>query len=143
MKQFDIEDLSVAATYKAFPQPIRSKLLGIRQLILEAADRTEGVGEIDETLKWGAPSYLTSKSGSGTTLRLAPSGKEEEYGLYVHCQTSLIQDFKETHPKAFRYSGSRALLFAVTDEFDIETLEKFIVAALTYHQRKKSSKKLS
>jgi Domain of unknown function (DU1801) len=143
MKQFDIEDLSVAAAYKAIPMPVRSKLLNIRQLIMETAARTEGVGEIEETLKWGVPSYLTSKSRSGTTLRLAPSKDGEEYGLYVHCQTSLVQDFKKMHPKAFRFSGSRALLFAVTEEFDKEILENFIVAALTYHQRKKSSKKPS
>ncbi|USG61191.1 DUF1801 domain-containing protein [Sneathiella marina] len=143
MKHFDIEDLSVAAAFKAFPKPIRSKLLGLRQLILEAASRTEGVGEIEETLKWGVPSYLTSKSRSGTTIRLAPSGNEEEYGLYVHCQTSLVKDFKKSHPKAFRYSGSRALLFASTDDFEKEVLEEFIVAALTYHQRKKTSKKPS
>jgi len=143
MKHFDIEDLSVAATFKAFPQPVRSKLLSIRQMILEVAARTAGVGNIEETLKWGVPSYLTSKSKSGTTIRLAPSSNGEEYGLYVHCQTSLVQDFKKSHPKAFRYSGSRALLFAMADEFDKEILEKFIVAALTYHQRKKSSKKLS
>lgn len=143
MKHFDIEDLSVAATFKAFPQHVRSKLLRIRQLILEVAARTEGVGDIEETLKWGVPSYLTSTSRSGTTIRLAPSSNGEEYGLYVHCQTSLVQDFKKLHPKAFRYSGSRALLIAMADEFDKEFLEEFIVAALTYHQRKKPSKKPS
>jgi Domain of unknown function (DU1801) len=140
MKHFDIEDLTVAAVYKAFPGPVRSKLLQIRQLILETAIKTEGVGPIEETLKWGVPSYLTRQSGSGTTLRLSPTNNGDEFGVYVHCQTSLVNDFKKTHPKAFRYSGTRALLFGISDEINRDYLESFVAAALTYHLRKKALK---
>lgn len=141
MKHFDIEDLTIAAAYKGFPVPVRSKLLQIRQLILELATETEGVGPIEETLKWGVPSYLTNESGSGTTLRLAPASNGEEFGVYVHCQTSLVKDFKKSHPKAFRYSGTRALMFGTSEKIDKADLEKFVKAALTYHLRKKAAKK--
>ena len=34
----------------------------LRQLIFETAAATEVVGELEETLKWGEPSYLTPKT---------------------------------------------------------------------------------
>ena len=38
---------------------MRKKLLHLRQIILDTASETEGVNELEETLKWGEPSYLT------------------------------------------------------------------------------------
>ncbi|WP_340148782.1 DUF1801 domain-containing protein [uncultured Sneathiella sp.] len=134
MKQFEFDDLSVAAVYKSYPGPVRARLLALRQLIFELAERLDGV-EISETLKWGVPSYQSSTK-TGTPIRLASAKEADSYGLYVHCQTSLIDDFKKSHPDAFRYSGTRALLFALDDKLPEKELEEFILAALTYHQRK-------
>jgi len=139
MKQFEFEDLSVAAVYKSYPKLLRSKLLALRQLIFETADTMDGV-EISETLKWGEPSYNASGK-IGTPIRLGPTKKADQYGLYVHCQTKLIDEFRETRPDAFRYSGTRALLFGLEDEPATIDLREFIMAALTYHQRKPQAAK--
>ncbi|PHQ68597.1 MAG: hypothetical protein COB93_10305 [Sneathiella sp.] len=137
MKQYDFQDLSVAAAYKSFSGELRGRLMALRQLILETAEKTEDVGAIEETLKWGVPAYLPIGPKSGTTIRLAPTKEDQQYGLFVHCQTSLIKDFKAMHPRAFTYSGSRALLFDLTEDApDAELLAEFIENALTYHTRK-------
>jgi hypothetical protein len=65
-----IKNPEVAAVFNSYPQNIRTKLMFLRQLILETAASTEGVGELEETLKWGEPSYLTSKTKSGSTIRI-------------------------------------------------------------------------
>ncbi len=60
----------VAAVFNAYPPKFRRGLLALRDLILETAEATEGVGEIQETLKWGEPAYLPVKRGIGTTIRI-------------------------------------------------------------------------
>ncbi len=68
------------------------------------------MGNIDETLKWGQPAYLTHQSKSGTTLRLGvPAPKK--IALFVHCQTTLISEFQALFPDEFTYDGNRAIIF--------------------------------
>src|SRR5271154_4876063 len=90
---------AVAAIFDAYPAPIRTKLLALRRLILDTARATKGVGSLEETLKWGQVSYLTSESGSGSTIRIdhvkATVGR---YALYFHCQTDLVATFRELYP---------------------------------------------
>ena len=46
-----------------------ARLMTLRALIFDVAAKTDGVGALDETLKWGEPAYLT-RSKSGSTIRL-------------------------------------------------------------------------
>jgi len=50
-------DTGVAAIFDAYPPRIRSKLTALRRLILDTAQVTNGVGAIEEALRWGQPSY--------------------------------------------------------------------------------------
>ena len=43
----------VTAVFQSYPNAIRMKLMYLRQLILDTVASAEGVGEIEETLKWG------------------------------------------------------------------------------------------
>ena len=83
-----IEDARVAEVFAGYPGRTREKLLVLRCLILETAADTPGVGGLQETLKWGQPSYLTAESKSGTTVRIGPYGSSgSKHALYVHCQS--------------------------------------------------------
>ena len=55
-----IQNPAVAAKFQSYPLSMRTKLMALRELILETAADTAEVGEIEETLKWGEPAYLTS-----------------------------------------------------------------------------------
>jgi hypothetical protein len=68
MKRFG--DARVASRFKAYPPGLRARLLTLRALVFDTAARTEGVGRLTETLKWGQPSYLTEETGSGSTVRI-------------------------------------------------------------------------
>ena len=48
----------IREVYSFYPSLQREKLLLIRTLIFDVAKQTPDVGEIEETLKWGEPSYL-------------------------------------------------------------------------------------
>ena len=62
--------------------------------------------------------------------------KAGQYALYVHCQTTLVGDFKALYPNDFRYEGARALHFDARQAPPADALRHCIALALTYHRRK-------
>jgi hypothetical protein len=124
--------------FKITPHEIKSKLLFLRNLIFEVAKKANGVGELEETLKWGQPSYLTSQTKSGTTIRIdkVKSGKHD-YAIFFNCQTTLVDTFREMFRDEFEYEGNRALLFKTKDKIATEKLKLCISMALTYHLDKR------
>jgi hypothetical protein len=58
---------AIEAVFEAYPAPVKSRLLALRRLIFDTAKTTTGVGALEEALKWGQPSYLTTESKSGST----------------------------------------------------------------------------
>ena len=61
---------AVEAHFSSYPATVRKKMLAIRELVFETAAKTKGVGELQETLKWGEPAYVTAETKSGSTLRM-------------------------------------------------------------------------
>ena len=124
----------MAQVFESAPPALRPKLLALRKLIFEVAAATEGVGPLTETLKWREPAYLTAASGSGTTLRIGwKSAAPTRYGLYVHCRTSLVDEFRTLFPSELRFDGNRAIVFDQSERVPPEALSKCIAMALTYH----------
>ncbi len=133
-----MKNLSVKEVFAAYPARIKGRLQELRGLIFEVAGQTDNVGEIEETLKWGEPSYLTSKSGSGTTIRISSvKNQPDKFGIYFNCQTTLLDDFRQQYPDVFEFSGKRALYFKADQALPLEPLKHCIAQALTYHLRKK------
>ncbi|MCK0139851.1 DUF1801 domain-containing protein [Aliiroseovarius sp. F47248L] len=123
---------AVADVFASFPEDAHSGLLTFRNLIFATANETSGVGRIEETLKWGQPAYLTPDSKSGTTIRLGVP-KSGGFAVYVHCQTTLISEFRSLFPDDFAYDGNRAILFEEGQALPVDPLRLFIKNALTYH----------
>lgn len=112
--------------------------MSLRQLIFDTALATEGVGALEETLKWGQPSFLTTQSKSGSTIRIDQmKSNEMEYAIYFHCQTNLVAKFRELYPTELRYGGNRSIMFHVRDELSEEALRHCVALAMTYHLRKR------
>lgn len=126
----------VAAVFQGFPEPSRSGLLKLRQLIFQTAAEIPEVGALEETLKWGQPSYLTPQTKSGSTLRLGVP-KEGGFGIYVHCQTTLMSTFQDMFPNEFDIEGNRAIRFRDAEDLAVDKLRLLVSAALTYHSRKR------
>ena len=78
-----IVDPKVEAAFNVFPPAVRKKLIQLRMLIFDTANKTEGVGELEETLKWGQPSYLTKKSKSGSTIRIGREKRPKEITQFI------------------------------------------------------------
>ena len=137
MRRFD--DARVAAVFKAYPPGLRARLMVLRELVFDTAARTAGVGPLSETLKWGQPSYLTTESGSGTTVRIDRlKSHDDGYAIYFHCQSGLVETFRTIYPDTFAYEGKRAIVLKAKDRLPIRALGHCIGLALTHHLRKKS-----
>jgi hypothetical protein len=137
-KRQPFDNPAVAAVFKSYPKKLQGRLLFLRDLIYEIAAKTEGVGALEETLKWGSPSYLTTQSKSGTTLRIDRIGSQKgKYAMCVHCQTTLVGPFKKIYGDAFDYDANRGVILDEQDEIPVKELSHFIYMALTYHLSKK------
>ena len=132
----------VGAVFDAYAPELRTRLFELRRLILATAHATEGVGDIEETLKWGEPSYLTAQSKSGSTIRIGPlRGAPGQYGLFFNCQTSLVESFRQWSPRDLRFEGNRGIVFNIDDPLPREAVADCIAAALTYHRDKRRRRK--
>jgi hypothetical protein len=130
----------VASVFKSYPSGLRAKLMALREMVFDTADKTPGVGSLTETLKWGQPSYLTEETGSGTTVRIDRRKAGDGYAVYFHCQSGLIGQFRELYPDTFKYEGERAIVFDVPDRVPIRELRHCVALALTHHLRKKTKR---
>src|ERR1700759_2219933 len=128
----------VEAIFRAYPQPARARLSALRRLILDTARATAGVGRIEETLKWGQPSYLTPETKSGSTVRIDHvDGKR--YAIYFHCQTDLVATFRELYSDKWSYGGNRCILLNAENKIDETALRHCVALALTYHLNKRNA----
>jgi hypothetical protein len=127
----------VAAVFAAYPENVRARLLHLRQLIFDVASRTAGVGRLEETLKWGQPSYLTTETKSGSLVRIDQvSSQDGRYAIYFHCQTTLVDTFREMFRGVFEFGGNRCIVFGAGDDVPVKELRHCIAMALTYHRNK-------
>ncbi|WP_430867396.1 DUF1801 domain-containing protein [Demequina aurantiaca] len=130
----------VEAILADYPDAVREKILAVRRLILDVASATPGVGELSEQLKWGQPSFLTTASGSGTTVRVDRLRGTDDVAVFTHCQTPLVNDFRDEYGDRFRYDGKRAIVLSSTEPLPEPELREHLRAALTYHSAKKKGR---
>ena len=129
-----IKNPEVAEVFRRYPHKMQQNILFLRQLVLETAAETEDVGIVEETLKWGEPSYV---SKGGSTIRIDWKDKyPHQYAMYFHCKTKLVDTFKELYKDKLKFEGNRAIIFNEDDEVAVEELKHCIVLSLTYHSRK-------
>ena len=105
----DFQSKEVAEKFATYPPLIKTRLLDLRQLVFEAASQLGLESDIEESLKWGEPSYRTKY---GSTLRIDwKASTPGQYFMFFHCQTKLIDTFKELHRDKFEFDGNRAIIF--------------------------------
>ncbi len=124
----------VELKFQSYPKEIQPKMNHLRKLILEVASEDDTIKEIEETLKWGEPSYLAKK---GSTIRIDWKTKTpNQYAMYFKCTSKLVPTFQEVYGDTFKYEKTRAILFGLDDEIPEKELKECIQLALKYHSLK-------
>ena len=135
MKNLQIKtNPEVGIVFDNYPGSVRKKILNLRELIIETASELVEIVDIEETLKWGEPSYLTK---IGSTIRIDWKSKTpNQYAMYFKCTSKLIPTFKMVFGELFKYENNRAILFKLDDKIPKKELKACIATALTYHKVK-------
>lgn len=124
----------VKEKFDNYPSVVRYKILELRELIYDVATNENAIKDMEETLKWNEPSYITK---NGSTLRIDwKKNKPNQYSMYFNCKTKLVETFRELFSDRFQFEGNREIIFQNNDTVDLEALKYCILLSLTYHDRK-------
>ena len=126
-------DSGVKEKFERYPVNVARVLNQIRYLIFSVAAKDD-IDALDETLKWGEPSYIAK---NGSTIRLDyKENTPKQVFLYFNCKTSLIETFKEVYGDTFNYAGNRAIIFQLNQQIPVKELSHCISMALHYKKLK-------
>ena len=127
-------DPRLKTVFANYPDVVRDKMQRLRELVIETAKETEGVTVLEETLKWGEPSFI---SNIGSTLRMDWKEKNpDQYAMYFQCTSRLVDTFSMLFHHVFQFEGKRAIIFQLNQKIPELELKECIKAALTYHKVK-------
>lgn len=127
-------DPRVEIVFANYPDFVRDKMQFLRELVIETAEEIHEISKLEETLKWGEPSFLAK---GGSTLRMDWKEKTpDQYAMYFKCTSRLVDTFRLVFDNKFQFEGSRAIVFQLNQIIPIEELKECIRATLTYHKVK-------
>lgn len=127
-------DPRVNDVFKNYPKAVKQQMLLLRDLVLSTAAEIESVENLEETLKWGEPSYITKY---GSTLRMDWKEKTpEQFAMYFKCTSKLVPTFRIIYKDKFNFEKDRAIVFKLNEEIPETELKHCIAMALTYHKIK-------
>ncbi len=119
---------------ETYPDFVKDKLKYLRKLVIETAEEIPEITILEETLKWGEPSFVTK---IGSTLRMDWKKKTpNQYQMYFKCTSKLVKTFKLVFGELFEYEKNRAIIFKLDQEIPVMELKKCIKASLMYHKVK-------
>lgn len=129
-----IKNPDVADKFKSYPEEIRRKLMQLRLLVIDVASSSPDIGELEETLKWGEPSYLAK---GGSTVRIGwKESNPDYYAVYFNCNTKLVDTFTQIYSDTLSFEGNRAIVLHRDDTVPSIALEHCVSLALQYHKIK-------
>ena len=97
-----------------------------------------GIGALDNSLKWGQPSWRPIKPRTGATLRLGWSNAAPDtLSIYVDCKTNLAARFSDIYP-AIVNDGRRMISFSMPLDGQQTALRHLAAMTFTYHLRKRA-----
>ncbi|RBM32414.1 DUF1801 domain-containing protein [Vibrio tarriae] len=111
-----------------YPENARIRLEELRNLVFQIASELE-LGEVDETLKWGEPSYSVK---AGSPLRMDWKQKSpDNYYLFFNCQTKLVDTFRELYGEELVFQGNRAIVLTLSSPLPETVIKSCLKLALT------------
>jgi hypothetical protein len=127
-------DPRVETVFANYPDFVQDKMRYLRELVIETAEEMGDLVVLEETLKWGEPSFVTK---NGSTLRMDWKEKTpDQYAMYFQCTSRLVDTFRLVFDHKFHYEGKRAIVFQLNQKIPKLELKECIKASLRYHKVK-------
>ena len=124
---------AVDKAFSSYPDQPRQRLLRLRALV-EAIAQDESLGPVESSLKWGEASFSV-KGGSPLRLDWKARSPESCY-VYFHCQTKLVDTFRELYAGRLLFEGNRAIRLPLDQPLPEDILRHCFTLAMTYHRIK-------
>jgi len=119
--------------FSQYPANISTALNALRKLIYSLVDELE-LGDIEETLKWGEPSFKV-KTGSPRRIDWKEATPDNYY-LFFNCQTKLVDTFRELYSDVLEFQGNRAIVLTLNQPLEEAKIKHCLTLALTYQKVK-------
>jgi hypothetical protein len=127
-------DTQLTATW---PKPARDAFEQCRNWFHTIADEA-GAGPLDESPKWGQPSWRPRKPRTGSTLRLSWSPKSPDtLTAYVDCKSTLAATMADLYP-TLPNDGNRAIALDLRQPLPKDALCHLAALTFTYHRKPRS-----
>jgi hypothetical protein len=120
--------------YEEYPIKVKAFLLEMRNIILDIAKKEKEVGFIEEVVRWGQPTFLTTETKSGTMIRIDRYKKQDDkIAIYFHCQTQIIKMIHLKYGDKLTYDGNRAIIFDINKSLPRRVIKDCALLALRYN----------
>lgn len=129
-----ISDPRVKVKFDNYPTHVKPRMTRLRELILTLANDIDGLEQLEETLKWGEPSYL-NKYGSAARIDWKAKNPSQ-FAIYFKCTSRLVPAFKKIYNDTFTFEKTRAIVYCLDDSLPEKEIMHCISLALTYHKVK-------
>jgi hypothetical protein len=123
----------IQSKFATYPEHVRPAMLYLRSLMFSVAEEHQ-LGKVVETLSWGEPSYRV-KLGSAVRMDWKPKDPNH-YFMFFHCQTKLVDTFRELYSDTLAFQGNRAILLELNRELPDDIIRHCLEMAFTYKNRK-------
>jgi hypothetical protein len=124
---------NVEEAFELFSEEAHTLLLEMRQCIFEIATSRD-LGPVSEELKWGQPSYSVK---SGSPVRFDWNDRSPgQCQLLFHCQTRLVETFREIYSDCLNFEGNRAIVLKLDALPSRTVVTHCLELALTYKRVK-------
>lgn len=129
-----IENLQVYDYIKSKPDKPCERLIKLRTLMIKVAEQYDDITSLNESFKWGEPSY---QSDIGSLVRIDYKAKTpDKYYIYFICNTRLVETFREIYGDVLQLEGNRAIVLEVDKAFDETIIKHCLSLALRYKKIK-------
>ena len=119
--------------FDEYPDIARVRLSQVREWVFDIVTDL-ALGKVEESLKWGEPSYRV-KTGSPFRMDWKPKSPNHFY-LFFHCQTKLVDTFRELYGDVLEFQGNRAIVLSLSEPLPEASIKHCLELALTYQDRK-------
>lgn len=126
-------ETKIQSKFSTYPLEAQRHLEAVRGLIFLVA-KENNLGLVEETLKWGEASYFVK---GGSPIRMDWKPKDPDViKVFFHCQTRLVETFREIYREEFEYEGKRAIVIPLGASIKETPLRHCLHMALRYHSLK-------
>jgi hypothetical protein len=126
----------VKSALAGFPDGLRETALSLARLIKDIAENLTAVGELQDSLKWGEPSFAPKRKNVGSSVRIA-ARRDGKIAMNFICHTGLVERFREIYAGQLEFEGNRTIVVDPGKPLQRAELSYCIAMALTYHLEKR------